>query len=196
MPFLIHFESKINHALSLRLYHKKLFFYENKWTDYSFCQYFKKVLSDIAQLLFCGGGWLSSSDSTKPLCKRAVRNKSKGTSACLSPMQDKHGRQQPTAQGRAACGRHGISSPCKLGAPLMMLLRVQLIVLAEVKSFWKHPGRVGEALLTDQTKRPWTTEREWKDFTPLKMSGPDHLLPVVKEKAIALCSTALEDGLL
>lgn len=54
----------------------------------------------------------------KPLCERAMRNESKGTSACLSPMQDKHGRQQPTAQGCAACGRHGISSPCKLGAPL------------------------------------------------------------------------------
>lgn len=79
---------------------------------------------------------------------------------------------------------------------LGMLLRVQLIVLAEVKSFWKHPGWVGEALLTDQTKRPSTTQRGWKDFTPLKMSGPDHLLPVVKENAIALCSTASENGLL
>lgn len=106
----------------------------------------------------------------KPLCERAVRNKSKGTSACLSPMQDKHGRQQPTAQGRAACGRHGISSPCKLGAPLVMLLRVQFISRGkELLKASRSSGR-GATDRPDQEALDYTERVE--RFYTIKNVGP------------------------
>lgn len=104
---------------------------------------------------------------------QAVWNSSKGTSACLSPTLDKHGKRQPAARGCAACGRHGISWPCQLWAPLVMLLRVQLIVLAEVEMASLRAPRSSGRGAIDQLEQEALDYRERVErFYTIKNVGP------------------------